>query len=145
MQIKKTQLQRQQVIMSKLGFYKSACEGIWGPEAIAAKSAWERDPSFIPGLPTNGLPLGDRDPLPQGVSFDKATRLFRLEGMTDEEMDKYVEKASPKPEKENPPQETVDSETVTEAENEPTVYSPEQKNEHTNSNQSFGKHNKKKR
>jgi len=90
MQLKKTQLQRQQVIMSKLGFYRHRCEGIWGPASIDAKRKWERLSAFVPGLPTNGLPFGERDYVPVGVRFDKPSRMFTLVGLTEDEIAGYL-------------------------------------------------------
>jgi len=93
MQLKKTQLQRQQVIMSKLGYYRHKCDGIWGPASIEAKRKWERLSAFVPGLPTNGLPFGDRDYVPVGVRFDKPSRMFVLAGLTEEEIAGYLPKS----------------------------------------------------
>lgn len=143
MQIKKPQLQRQQVIMAKLGFYKGVCEGIWGPESIAAKSTWETDPSYIPALPSNGLPLGDRDPLPKGVSFDKNTRLFVLQGLTEEEIEKYTKPRNVSQPSSEEPKKEKEEESETEKQSEPVIPSPEQNNQQQN-NQHFGKHKKKK-
>ena len=92
MQIRKEQLQRQQMIMQALGYYRHKCDGIWGPASIEAKSAWEMDKSFIPGLPNNGLPLGEDDLLPANVGYDAASRLFthpeltkdKIQSMTNE-------------------------------------------------------------
>lgn len=81
MQTKPEQLKRQQEIMEHLGFYRHKCDGIWGPASIEAKKKWERDRSFIPGLPSNGLPLGDRDRMPNGVSYDKASRKLVYKSM----------------------------------------------------------------
>lgn len=80
MQIKKEQLQRQQKIMKHLGFYRHSCDGIWGPESIAAKKSWESDPVFVPALPNGGLPFADRDPTPKGVSYSRTDRMFFIEG-----------------------------------------------------------------
>lgn len=122
MQTKKPQLQRQQIIMAKLGFYKNQCDGIWGPDSIAAKLAWEADQSFIPALPTNGLPFGERDPLPKGMIFDKANRLFVLLSMTEEEIEGFTPD-TPRTssgigtfvETETPVKAAVETETVVEA------------------------------
>lgn len=94
MQIKKHELQRQQMIMAFLGFYKHKCDGIWGPEAIEAKRLWERDSSYIPALPSNGLPFGDRDPLPKNVIYDRVSRLITHVNLTDEQIAEYVAAAS---------------------------------------------------
>lgn len=97
MQTKKLQLQRQQIIMSQLGFYKHKCDGIWGPDSIAAKRGWETSRSFIPALPTNGLPFGERDPVPKGMYFDKASRLFVLTSMTPEDVESFMPVVETKP------------------------------------------------
>jgi hypothetical protein len=67
MQLGKKQLQRQQVILAHLGFYKHKCDGIWGPDSIAAKRKFESSPSFIPALPNNGLPFGEKEKYPKGI------------------------------------------------------------------------------
>lgn len=109
MQIKKPQLMRQQAIMKVLGFYDKKIEGIWGPESIAAKRVWERDPSFIPGLPNNGLPFGEREPLPKQMEYDRDARNLTIAGRS-KEVDELVEEAvrqqqdkpAPKPEHPTP-------------------------------------------
>ena len=67
MQVSKKQIQRQQVILTHLGFYRHKCDGIWGPESIAAKRKFEADVSFVPALPNNGLPFGEREKYPKGM------------------------------------------------------------------------------
>jgi hypothetical protein len=113
MQLKKSQLQRQQVIMSKLGFYRHKCDGIWGPASIEAKKKWESKPDFIPGLPTNGLPFGDRDYVPSGVRFDKTSRMFTLSGLTAEEIEQYMPKESEPVAAETEPKPESDTKTST--------------------------------
>lgn len=125
MQLKKPQLQRQQVIMSKLGFYRHKCDGIWGPASIAAKKQWESKPEFIPGLPTNGLPFGDRDYTPNGVRFDKSTRMFTVEGLTAEEIEQYLPKEAVAAEPEKNEQETKEqAAVVVDSHIEPTAEHP---------------------
>ena len=86
MQIRKDQLVRQQMIMSILGFYRHKCDGIWGPASIAAKRKWELNKIFIPGLPNNGLPLGEDGPLPKGMRFNSRTKLFDHVDLTDDKI-----------------------------------------------------------
>lgn len=90
MQTRKPQLQRQQVIMAKLGFYRHRCDGIWGPESIAAKRKWEADRSFIPALPNNGLPFGERDPFPKGIFVKRPERLLTMADLTYEEEERFL-------------------------------------------------------
>lgn len=71
MQTDKKQLQRQQIILTHLGFYRHKCDGIWGPETISAKKRYEADPSFVPALPNNGLPFGEKEKYPKGIKMDK--------------------------------------------------------------------------
>lgn len=71
MQTDKKQLQRQQIILTHLGFYRHKCDGIWGPETISAKQRYEADPSFVPALPNNGLPFGEKEKYPKGIKMDK--------------------------------------------------------------------------
>ncbi len=75
MQLTKKQLQRQQIVMAHLGFYKHKCDGIWGPESIQAKRKFESHSSFIPALPTNGLPFGEKEKYPKGMRMG-ADHLF---------------------------------------------------------------------
>lgn len=67
MQIGSAQLERQQLIMRLKGFYNGKLDGIWGPKSIAAKQKWEADTSYLPAIPTNGFPLGNRGPYPRGI------------------------------------------------------------------------------
>ena len=90
MQTRKPQLQRQQVIMAKLGFYRHRCDGIWGPESIVAKRKWEADRSFIPALPNNGLPFGERDPFPKGIFVKRPERLLTMADLTYEEEERFL-------------------------------------------------------
>lgn len=61
------QLQSQQILLAFLGFYKGKCDGIWGPDSIAAMRSYEASPKFSPGYPSNGLPLKEKGQLPSGV------------------------------------------------------------------------------
>lgn len=83
MQITKPELARQQLVMKFLKFYKHKIDGIWGPESIAAKQAWESQRSFIPAYPNQGMPFGARDTLPKGVSFNPKTRIMECVGMSE--------------------------------------------------------------
>jgi len=64
------QLRRQQDILKTLGFYNGALDGIWGPGSIAAMKKFEADPTFRPGIPNHGMPLGDAPPYPAFISKD---------------------------------------------------------------------------
>ena len=79
MQIGSVQLERQQLIMRLKGYYNGKLDGIWGPKTIAAKQKWEMDPSYVPAIPNNGLPLGDRGPYPRGVIRGEDGLLFCTE------------------------------------------------------------------
>lgn len=61
------QLQSQQILLAFLGFYKGKCDGIWGPDSIAAMRSYEASLIFSPGYPSNGLPLKEKGQLPTGV------------------------------------------------------------------------------
>lgn len=76
MQVTKEQIQRQQEILSVLGFYHGKFDGIWGPKTIEAKKRYEGDAKFVPGIPNNGLPFGDRGPFPALISINHATGLL---------------------------------------------------------------------
>lgn len=76
MQTDRRQLLRQQVILRALGFYKGRLDGIWGPNSISAKKAFEADISFLPGIPKKGLPFAGTKPLPAGIDIDPATKLL---------------------------------------------------------------------
>jgi hypothetical protein len=70
MQTNKQQLMAQQLVLFHLGFYKGAIDGIWSDETILAKKMYEFDRSFGPGLPNGGLPFGNHERLPRGLSRD---------------------------------------------------------------------------
>jgi hypothetical protein len=67
MQITMKLLKSQQAVMRLLNHYRGPIDGLWGPESIASKKAWESERSFEPGIPSNGLPFSDRGPFPKGV------------------------------------------------------------------------------
>lgn len=83
MQINKSEIMRQQLIMAHLKYYKNKIDGIWGPASIAAKKSWENSPAFVPAFPNQGLPFGAKDVLPKGVSFDRKTRIMQCVGLSD--------------------------------------------------------------
>ena len=68
MQFEKPQLEQQQRLLASLGFYSGKLDGIWGPSSIAAKKRYEASESFIPGVPSSGLPFASRPPYPVGIS-----------------------------------------------------------------------------
>lgn len=76
MQTTFAQLVRQQIILKGLGFYKGAIDGVWGPETIDAKKRFERDMSYLPGLPNNGLPFPGHKPFPSGMTVSTDTGLL---------------------------------------------------------------------
>ena len=61
--------QKQQLIMTMLGYYDGVCDGVWGPKCIAAKAKWETEDSFEPAVPSNGLPFVGRGKLPRGMNY----------------------------------------------------------------------------
>ena len=89
MQSSFAQLVRQQLILKGVGYYKGAIDGLWGPLSIEAKKEFERDPTFLPGLPNGGLPFADHKPYPAGISRDNVTTLLYhpvIEGILGEEV-----------------------------------------------------------
>jgi hypothetical protein len=70
MQIEEKQLKRQQLLLSRMGFYSSKIDGIWGPESITAMKKFEADPRFRPGVPNNGLPMRSSPPYPAGMYLE---------------------------------------------------------------------------
>jgi hypothetical protein len=71
MQTSQIELSAQQLVLAFLGFYKGPIDGIWSTDSILAMKAFERDDSFCPGVPTNGLPFGTTAKLPKGMYWDK--------------------------------------------------------------------------
>ena len=69
----------QQAVMTVLGYYHGALDGVWGPKSQVAKAAWERSNKFVPAPPNGGMPFTDRGLLPFGVSRD-ANRFLQVEG-----------------------------------------------------------------
>lgn len=80
MQINKQQLQRQQIVLTHLGHYKHKCDGIWGPESIKAKIAFEHTREFVPALPTRGLPFAEKVKYPKGIRMG-ADKLLTCDGL----------------------------------------------------------------
>lgn len=66
-------LQRQQMILTVLGYYQGSCDGIWSVETIAAMRKFEASGKFAPALPRNGLPLDLNSKMPPGVYRDTVT------------------------------------------------------------------------
>lgn len=78
-------LQRQQMVLKHLGYYHGKCDGIWGPDTIAAKRAFELSGNFNPGYPNNGLPFNQEGPYPIGIMRDYRNRaLITHTDMTEE-------------------------------------------------------------
>ena len=65
--------QKTQVIMTMLGLYDGACDGVWGPKCIEAKRKWELMDEFEPAVPSNGLPFNGRGKLPKGMNWGYKT------------------------------------------------------------------------
>lgn len=61
--------QKQQLIMTMLGYYDGVCDGVWGPKCVAAKRQWEFEDNFEPAVPSNGLPFVGRGKLPRGMNY----------------------------------------------------------------------------
>lgn len=66
-------LQRQQMILSVLGYYQGICDGIWSSKTIAAMRQFESSGKFAPALPRNGLPLDLHSKMPPGIFRDTIT------------------------------------------------------------------------
>lgn len=76
------QIVRQQVILKLFSFYKGPIDGIWGPECIEAKKAFENSrEKFRPGIPNNGLPFGNERPYPLGIYRNSLTGLLECDGI----------------------------------------------------------------
>lgn len=82
--------QQIQVIMTFLGFYDGACDGVWGPKCIAAKRKWEFDDSFEPAVPSNGLPFTGKDRLPKGLIYLHRGLHIKCLKMTKEDIEKIL-------------------------------------------------------
>ena len=82
--------QQIQIIMTYLGFYDGACDGVWGPKCIAAKRKWEFDDSFEPAVPSNGLPFTGRDRLPKGLIYMHKGLHIKCLKMTKEDIEKIL-------------------------------------------------------
>ena len=61
--------QKQQLIMTMLGYYDGTCDGVWGPKCVAAKRQWEFEDNFEPAVPQNGRPFTGRGKLPKGMHY----------------------------------------------------------------------------
>jgi hypothetical protein len=70
------QLKRQQQLLTVLKFYTGKIDGLWGPSSIAAMVKFEASPSFIPGIPNHGMPLGDTGPFPAGIIKDLEVKRY---------------------------------------------------------------------
>jgi hypothetical protein len=69
MQISKEKLIAQQLVLFHLGFYRGLIDGIWSSASIEAKKEFEASMLFLPAFPNGGLPFGERDKLPKGMSY----------------------------------------------------------------------------
>lgn len=80
-------LQRQQIILAHLGYYRGKLDGIWGPETIKAKQDFETSGKFAPGLPNRGLPFVNTNSLPKGMFADPFNKgLLSVRGLGEDEI-----------------------------------------------------------
>lgn len=63
-------LQRQQMVLKHLGYYRGRCDGIWSRKTITAKRDLELSGKFNPGYPNNGMPFNCEGPFPEGIIRD---------------------------------------------------------------------------
>lgn len=85
-------LQRQQVILAFLGYYKGKLDGIWGKESINAKKDFEVSGKFAPGLPNRGLPFVNTDSMPKGVFADPFNKgLLSAKGLSEEDISRMIQ------------------------------------------------------
>lgn len=71
---------RQQQILKELGYDPGKIDGVWSLKSIEAKQKWERQRSFSPAVPNNGLPFRTRDVLPKGIIYNPQTDLLEIAG-----------------------------------------------------------------
>uniref|UniRef100_A0AB39CE67 Uncharacterized protein n=1 Tax=Pseudomonas phage HRDY3 TaxID=3236930 RepID=A0AB39CE67_9VIRU len=71
MQTGKMELMSQQVVLAFLGYYSGAIDGIWSDASMKAKRAFEADDSYVPGIPSYGMPFALLDKLPRGLKWEK--------------------------------------------------------------------------
>lgn len=60
-------LQSHQLVLKFMGFYSGKCDGIWGPDSIAAMRDYEKSGKFSPGYPSNGMPFKEKGQLPANL------------------------------------------------------------------------------
>lgn len=94
MQYDEMELRAQQLVLAFLGFYNGAIDGIWSDATIRAMKAFECEDSFLPAVPTFGLPFRLNCRLPKGMYWDK--RLVAHRNLTPEKARELLEKRSPK-------------------------------------------------
>jgi hypothetical protein len=71
MQTNKMELMSQQVVLAFLGFYRGAIDGIWSDATMKAKRDFEAHDSYVPGIPSYGMPFALLDKLPKGLKWEK--------------------------------------------------------------------------
>lgn len=92
MQYAEIEIRAQQLVLAFLGFYPGAIDGIWSNSTIAAMKKFEMEDSFLPAIPTGGMPFPANCRLPKGMFWDK--RLVSHRKLTKEAMEELLNKRS---------------------------------------------------
>ena len=79
-------LRRQQAVLAHLNFYRGKLDGVWGPESINAKKAFETSGTFTGGIPNQGLPFNPNAQLPSILYRDPQTGLVCHPGLDEEKL-----------------------------------------------------------
>jgi len=112
MQTNKMELMSQQVVLAFLGFYRGAIDGIWSDATMKAKREFEAHDSYVPGIPSYGMPFALLDKLPKGLKWEK--KLLTHKDLTPEKAAEILRTrtraATPAPVVETPVEEELDEE-----------------------------------
>lgn len=92
MQYDDIEIRALQLVLAFLGFYPGAIDGIWSGSTITAMKKFEMDDSFLPAVPTGGLPFQVNSRLPKGMFWDK--RLVSHRKLTKEAAAELLNKRS---------------------------------------------------
>lgn len=71
MQYEDIEIRALQLVLAFLGFYPGAIDGLWSASTINAMKKFEMDDSFLPAVPTGGLPFPVNARLPKGMFWEK--------------------------------------------------------------------------